>query len=92
MRHYCVAHNSTAIYEPRKTNSAIIDNIFFISKFTECQGSVYYNNKILISSAWLPMKTVDLGVPMLAMHSARELIGVKDQEMLVKLAETYFTK
>lgn len=45
-----------------------------------------------ISSTWLPMKTVDLGMPMLAMHSARELIGVKDQEMLVKLAEAYFTK
>lgn len=44
-----------------------------------------------ISSAWLPMKTVDLGVPMLAMHSSRELIGTEDQEMLVKLAESYFT-
>ena len=45
-----------------------------------------------IASTLLPIKTVDIGVPLLAMHSARELIGVKDQEMLVKLAEAYFTK
>ena len=44
-----------------------------------------------ISSTWLPMKTVDLGVPMLAMHSSRELIGKEDQDMLVKLAKSYFT-
>ena len=44
-----------------------------------------------ISSTWLPMKTVDLCVPMLAMHSSRELIGKEDQDMLVKLAKSYFT-
>ena len=43
-----------------------------------------------ISSALLTMRTVDVGVPMLAMHSARELMGVKDQEALVRLAEAFF--
>lgn len=43
-----------------------------------------------ISSALLTMRTVDVGVPMLAMHSARELMGVKDQEALVRLAEEFF--
>ncbi len=38
-----------------------------------------------IISGWLPMKTVDIGVPILAMHSARELMGRKDQEYLEKL-------
>ena len=38
------------------------------------------------------MKTIDLGVPMLAMHSARELIGAKDQEYLNNLSICFFTK
>lgn len=38
-----------------------------------------------ISSAMLPMRTMDIGLPILAMHSARELMGTKDQEELNKL-------
>lgn len=44
-----------------------------------------------IISSWLPMKTVDLGVPLLAMHSARETMGSMDQMYLEKLL-TYFFK
>ena len=43
-----------------------------------------------ISSALLTMRTVDAGVPILAMHSAREIMGTKDQEALVHLAEAFF--
>jgi len=43
-----------------------------------------------IISSWLPMKTVDIGVPILAMHSARELMGVQDQQALEKLIEVFF--
>lgn len=43
-----------------------------------------------ISSAILTMRTVDVGVPILAMHSAREVMGTSDQEALVKLAEEFF--
>ena len=43
-----------------------------------------------ISSAFLTMRTVDVGVPILAMHSAREVMGAADQEALVKLAEAFF--
>ena len=43
-----------------------------------------------ISSALLTMRTVDAGVPILAMHSAREVMGAKDQEALVKLTEAFF--
>jgi len=38
-----------------------------------------------ISSAMLPMRTIDVGVPLLAMHSARELMGSADQEQLNRL-------
>ncbi len=43
-----------------------------------------------IISSWLPVKTVDIGIPLLAMHSSRELMGTKDQAYLDKLMETYF--
>ncbi len=43
-----------------------------------------------IISSWLPMKTVDLGVPLLAMHSAREMMGAEDQEHLEKLIHKFF--
>ena len=45
-----------------------------------------------IISGWLPMKTVDIGVPILAMHSARELMGRKDQEYLEKLMAGFFAR
>ena len=38
-----------------------------------------------ISSAMLPMRTIDVGLPLLAMHSARELMGANDQEQLNRL-------
>lgn len=42
-------------------------------------------------SSQLPMLTADIGVPMLAMHSARELMGTKDQAYMNKLLQTFFT-
>lgn len=39
----------------------------------------------------LPMQIVDLGVPLLAMHSARELMGVKDQDAAQKLVGKFFS-
>ena len=38
-----------------------------------------------ISSAMLPMRTMDVGLPLLAMHSARVLMGANDQEQLNRL-------
>lgn len=43
-----------------------------------------------IISSWLPVKTVDIGVPLLAMHSSRELMGTKDQAYLDKLLKVFF--
>jgi aspartyl aminopeptidase len=37
------------------------------------------------------MYTVDIGVPILAMHSARELMGASDQDELVKLMKAFFS-
>lgn len=43
-----------------------------------------------IISSWIPIKTVDIGVPLLAMHSARELMGSQDQIELEKTIEGFF--
>ncbi len=44
-----------------------------------------------ISTAQVPVCSVDIGLPQLAMHSAYETAGVKDITWLIRLAETFFT-
>ena len=44
-----------------------------------------------IASSILPIRTVDIGVPLLAMHSAVETMGRKDVESLTKLVKEYFS-
>ena len=43
-----------------------------------------------IISSHLPMKTADLGVGLLAMHSSCEMMGAKDQEALERFAKAFF--
>lgn len=43
-----------------------------------------------ITSAYLPMRTVDLGIGILAMHSARELMAAEDQVHLNTLVYCFF--
>ncbi len=42
-----------------------------------------------ISSCFMNMRAVDAGVPILAMHSARELMGCRDQAALTRLTEKF---
>ena len=44
-----------------------------------------------ISSAMLPIRTVDIGAPIWAMHSSRETMGVEDYKGLVAFMKAYFT-
>ena len=45
-----------------------------------------------ILSSWLPMRAIDIGVPLLAMHSARELAGRKDVEYLTGFLTKFFSE
>lgn len=45
-----------------------------------------------LSARHLDIDSVDLGVPMLAMHSVRELCGINDIFDLKELARIYFDK
>jgi len=44
-----------------------------------------------IASSVLPVRTVDIGVPLLAMHSGRELMGTADQESLRQLIQEFYS-
>lgn len=43
-----------------------------------------------IASKYLPIRMVDMGVPVLAMHSARELMAIRDQVALEQLVQAFF--
>lgn len=43
-----------------------------------------------IMSAYLPIRSVDIGIPMLAMHSACELVHRNDYTELVRLLKSYY--
>jgi len=43
-----------------------------------------------ITATRLGIRTVDVGIPILSMHSARELAGVDDLEALARVAGTFF--
>ena len=59
-------------------------------KFVNHSDSVGGGTIGAISSAMLPVRTVDIGVPLLAMHSSRETMGVKDYESLVDYITAYY--
>ena len=42
-----------------------------------------------IASALVPVRTMDIGVPILAMHSARETMGASDQQSLTQLLTVF---
>ncbi|MDO5126403.1 MAG: M18 family aminopeptidase [Eubacteriales bacterium] len=44
-----------------------------------------------IMSSYLPIKSADIGIPILAMHSAAELAHKKDYDNLVRLLTVYFS-
>ena len=65
------------------------ENISY-QKFVNHSDSVGGGTIGAISSAMLPIRTVDMGVPLFAMHSSRETMGVKDYESLVDFMVAYF--
>lgn len=45
-----------------------------------------------IASTLLPVRTIDIGIPILAMHSARELMGTKDIDSLKDAVTVFFER
>lgn len=60
---------------------------FFANRSDMAGGSTLGN----ISSTRVSLKTVDIGLPQLAMHSAYETAGVKDTGYLIKAMEQFYS-
>lgn len=59
-------------------------------KFVNRSDSVGGKTLGPISTSYLPIKGVDVGVPMLAMHSVRELMGTDDLYDMVKVFNCFY--
>jgi aspartyl aminopeptidase len=92
---FCIKEASSQSYA---TDAEAISIVEQICKKHEISYQKFVNRSDLrggstlgaISSALLPMKTVDIGIPILAMHSARELMGTQDIHSLNQLIGAFF--
>ena len=82
---YCTDAVSAAIFKELCTKAGVPYQTF-VNRSDVAGGSTLGN----ISNTQVPMNTVDIGLPQLAMHSPYETAGVKDTEYLVRAAEELF--
>ena len=60
---------------------------YFVNRSDSAGGSTLGS----IASTLLPLRTMDIGVPILAMHSVRETMGANDQLALQKMLQAFFS-
>jgi len=82
---YCTDAVSAAIFKELCTKAGVPYQTF-VNRSDIAGGSTLGN----ISNTQVPMNTVDIGLPQLAMHSPYETAGVKDTEYLVRATEELF--
>lgn len=82
---YCTDAVSAAIFKELCTKAGVPYQTF-VNRSDIAGGSTLGN----ISNTQVPMNTVDIGLPQLAMHSPYETAGVKDTEYLVRAAQEFF--
>ena len=82
---YCTDAVSAAIFKELCTKAGVPYQTFV--NCSDIAGGSTLGN---ISNTQVPMNTVDIGLPQLAMHSPYETAGVKDTEYLVRAAEDLF--
>jgi len=63
-----------------------------VQKFTNRSDAVGGSTIGPITAGHLPCRIVDMGIPILAMHSARELMAVRDFDYTVKSFETFYNE
>lgn len=82
---YCTDAVSAAMFK-EICRKAEVPFQTFVNRSDMAGGSTLGN----ISNTQVPLNTVDIGLPQLAMHSPYETAGVKDTLSLVKAAEKFF--
>ncbi len=95
-RGICIKEASTQSYATDSEAVAVMQQICdarkipyqkFVNRSDGTSGSTLGS----IASSFYPVKTVDIGVPLLAMHSSRELMGTADQESLVRAVQAFYS-
>jgi aspartyl aminopeptidase len=94
---FCIKEASSQSYATDCEAIAIIQQICDASgipyqKFVNRSDMAGGGTLGAIASALLPVKTVDVGIPILAMHSARELMAASDQQSLKDMVERFFVE
>ncbi|MFV0465546.1 MAG: M18 family aminopeptidase [Lachnospiraceae bacterium] len=92
----CIKESSSQSYITDCVVVAVIQGIcqemgIPYQKFFNRSDSLGGNTLGAIASTIMPLKIVDIGVPILGMHSARELMGMQDMTSFIKLMNGYFT-
>lgn len=95
-RGFCIKEASSQSYATDSEAIAILQQIcekekIPYQKFANRSDGTSGSTLGSIASSFLPVKTVDIGVPLLAMHSSRELMGTADQESLVRVVEAFYS-
>lgn len=60
-------------------------------RFAKRSGAAGGGTIASLVSSHIPLKTVDMGVPLLAMHSSRELMAAKDQDALENAVRAFMS-
>lgn len=90
-----VKHSANQKYTTDAVSQAVLETVCkkaevptqnFLNRSDILGGSTLGN----ISTSQVSLKTVDIGLPQLAMHSAYETAGTEDVEYLVRTAEVFF--
>lgn len=82
---YCTDAVSAAVFKDLCSRAGVPYQTF-VNRSDMAGGSTLGN----ISNTQVPVNTVDIGLPQLAMHSPYETAGVKDTEYLIRAAAEFF--
>ena len=94
---FCIKKAVSQSYATDSTAIAIVQQLcdnkqipwqVFMNRADEPGGSTLG----AVAAGFLPVLTVDMGVPVLAMHSARELMAEADMKAMSELLATFFVK
>lgn len=93
---FCIKEASSQSYATDSQAVAVIEQIcrqeeIPYSKFFNRSDGSCGSTLGSIASSMVPVPTVDVGVPILAMHSARELMGRRDEQALSDMIRAYYT-
>lgn len=91
----CIKEASTQSYATDSEAVAVMQQICEVEhipfqKFVNRSDGTSGSTLGSIASSFYPVRTVDIGVPLLAMHSSRELMGTADQESLVRAVTAFY--